>query len=120
MYTKEQVEAVCIRIEEGESLSSVLRERGYSKGQFFRTIDATPELADRYTRAMDRRAELYAAEIVDISDNPDIPSDQKRIMVDSRKWVACKLIPKKYGDRQTISVESIPTDKLLEVLTETE
>jgi hypothetical protein len=29
-------------------------------------------------------------------------SQSQRLIADTRKWIACKLIPKVYGDKQTI------------------
>jgi hypothetical protein len=50
---------------------------------------------------------VWADQIVEISDgNSDLAGAQDvqraRLMVDTRKWVLSKLIPKKYGDRQQI------------------
>lgn len=58
--------------------------------------------ASQYARACELRAEGYAEEIVAIADDPKLPADQKRVMVDARKWVACKLLPRKYGDSVTL------------------
>jgi hypothetical protein len=45
-----------------------------------------------------------ADEIVSIADGPDgedspVATARDRLRVDARKWVAAKLLPKKYGDR---------------------
>lgn len=76
--------------------------------------------AEQYARAREAQADYYADEIVDISD--DSANDygfkegedkdgqgakpvflaenvqRAKLRVDSRKWVAAKLRPKKYGD----------------------
>lgn len=72
-----------------------------------------PEFANLYAIAKRNQAELLADEIIDISDNgsQDIIDSENgtkfnfeyaarsRLRVDSRKWIACKLLPKIYGDK---------------------
>jgi len=54
----------------------------------------------QYARAKEKAADKLADEIVEIADNAT-PQDAHvaRLKVDARKWVAAKLLPKKYGDR---------------------
>ena len=54
----------------------------------------------QYARAKEKAADKLADEIVEIADNAT-PQDAHvaRLRVDARKWVAAKLLPKKYGDR---------------------
>ena len=85
------------------------------------TIVKWSELGDsqreQYVRAQQHRAEKWAEEIVEIAD--DAPKDdvnKARLQVDARKWVASKLLPKKYGDRQTIALEEVTAETLLEAL----
>jgi len=72
-----------------------------------------PEFADQYAHAKQIQADLLAEEILEISDDssfdiidtPDGPKfnseycARSRLRVDSRKWLACKLMPKVYGDK---------------------
>lgn len=121
MYSPEQIEQVCELLEDdGLGLRVILRRLELSAGQFFRTLEADTTLAERYTRAKERQAELMADEIVEIADTcmegekvktmPDGTSivttgdmiERSKLRVDSRKWVAAKLLPKKYGEKQQI------------------
>lgn len=71
------------------------------------------EIANDYARAVEVRAEMMAAEIIDIADDrrfmsshPAIASamvTQQRLAVDTRKWLMSKMMPKKYGDRVELS-----------------
>ena len=54
---------------------------------------------EQYARAKESCADAMSEDILEISDDPSIASDHKRIMVDSRKWLASKLKPKRYGDK---------------------
>ena len=68
---------------------------------------------EQYARAKRIQAEFMADEIIEISDDnseDEIFTDEgkrmlnkefvlrSRLRVDSRKWIAAKLLPKKYGD----------------------
>ncbi len=76
-----------------------------------------PEFADMYNHAKRTQADLLAEEILAISDDAsgDIMINENtgrevmnseyvarsRLRVDTRKWIACKLLPKVYGERVT-------------------
>lgn len=55
----------------------------------------------QYARACEHRSEHYAEEIVDIADSDPDPQ-RARVRIDARKWVAAKLLPKKYGEAVTL------------------
>lgn len=72
------------------------------------------EFSDNYANAKRTQAELMAEEIVAIADDGtndtyidddgNIKTDtdvvsRSRLRVDTRKWIACKLLPKIYGDK---------------------
>ncbi len=72
------------------------------------------DFMDQYARAREAQAEVRADEIVDIADDEsgDFTTDEdgkrvvnhehiqrSRLRVDARKWVASKLLPKRYGDK---------------------
>lgn len=81
----------------------------------FNWLAKHPEFLDNYARAREAQADVYADEIIDITDEPAkiVPTTgavdsadvaQKRLQVDARKWLASKLKPKKYGDKVTNEV----------------
>jgi terminase small subunit-like protein len=54
------------------------------------------------TRAREERADLLAKEILEIADAPradQVAVQHARNRIDTRKWLASKLAPRKYGDR---------------------
>ena len=71
----------------------------------------------QYTQAKEDQADTLQEDILDIADTlPEQVVDDKgiarvdaayvnwmRLRVDSRKWIASKLKPKKYGDRTTLA-----------------
>lgn len=127
----EVIGAICDRLALGESVSAVFRkpEPGYpSETTFWRWLNADPELKKLYEAGVERRSEKYAEEVVEITDaagsvllhpetgDPILRPDGTPVMVldrvaiehaklraDARKWVASRLLPKRYGDRTTIA-----------------
>lgn len=102
-YTPILAERICTLIAQGKSKRQIEDMEGMPNRE---TIDAWmlkhEGFASQYARACEARTEAQAEEIVEISDRDDLPADQKRVMIDARKWVASKLLPKKYGDSVTV------------------
>lgn len=128
-YSKEQVkeifDKICQRIEEGESLRSVLRDKDMpSSRTFFKWIDEDEEKVKQYARSTSIRADLIFDEILEISDNTiegsviHVKGDgteevrtgdmlgHRRLQVDARKWILSKMNPKKYGDKSELDLTS--------------
>jgi hypothetical protein len=59
------------------------------------------EFSDMYARARDAQADHYVDEIMSIADSAEDPQ-KARVQIDARKWVASKLRPRIYGDKQEI------------------
>lgn len=114
--TPELEDALCELIATGSSLVSASKECDVGLATVFRWLSEAPDFRDKYARAREAQAEHYAAEIVDIADEvevkqvitPDGVVDFKldatavarnKLRVDARKWIASKLLPKKYGDK---------------------
>jgi hypothetical protein len=75
------------------------------KSTVIRWLADIPEFRDQYARARELQADVYADEIVAISDEVTAEAAavaKARLQTDSRKWVAGKLRPKVYGDASTI------------------
>lgn len=86
---------------------------------WFKWLRDNAELAQAYTRACEARAEVKAAEIEAIADTPEegevvtvTPDgttvktgdmiEHRKLRIETRKWVAAKLNPKRYTERQHI------------------
>ena len=81
-----------------------------------------PTFANMYTQAKQLQAELFAEECSDISDDGrndwmvNLTEEEQgmgwklngehvqrsRLRIDTRKWIACKLAPRVYGERQVV------------------
>lgn len=118
-FTQDIADEICQRLAHGESLRAICRDdampglstviRWRAQNEAFRT---------QYACAREDQADALADEIVEIADGEEHP-DSRRVRVDARKWVASKLRPKTYGDKQqhehsgTVSLTISPTDAAL-------
>ena len=69
-YSPEKAAIICERLSDGESLRAICKDPNLpSIPSFFRWLEANPELRDQYARAREAQADVYAAEIVELSDN---------------------------------------------------
>lgn len=91
------------RVAAGESTTAILQSLPLSWTAWCAWIDADDSLNERYVRAKEARAEHFAQEIIEIADESigmDAAGVQAcKLRVDTRKWVASKILPKQYGDR---------------------
>jgi hypothetical protein len=126
-FTQQIADIICIRISEGESLKSItLDEEMPDRATVYRWLAANSVFCDMYTRAREDQADTLADEILAIADEqPEIiaVTDKRtgeliehkldgaflqwqRNRIDTRKWIAMKLKPRKYGDRQILAGDS--------------
>lgn len=101
-YTQELADRICQGLADGFSLRTVcLAEDMPNKASVFRWLRIHKEFSDQYARAKEEAAELYAEDMLEISDDLSGDVQRDRLRVDTRKWIASKLKPKKYGDKIT-------------------
>lgn len=118
-FTQELADIICERLASGESLRAICRDDGFpDRVTVIRWKNTLPDFRNQYARARDDQADLYADDIVDISDdgsndwmerklrNGDVETvldhehvTRSRLRVDSRKWMLSKLKPGTYGDK---------------------
>lgn len=114
-YSDAIADKICDRLADGESLRKIcLDEDMPSKSAVFRWLASNETFRDQYARARDAQADTLADEILDIADdgsNDFMGDDEKyngdavqrsKLRVDARKWIAAKLKPKVYGEKQLI------------------
>ena len=109
---------ICERLVEGESLRSICRDPDMPAiSTVFRWMRLVPEFSEQYAAARDAQADTLADEILEIADDSRNDWMEKhgsdstgwqlngehyqraRLRVDTRKWIASKLKPKRYSDR---------------------
>lgn len=105
LYTPELAAIICNDIAHGKSLVSICKEQkiSYTTVSDWLNEPEKQEFSDNYARARESQADYLAEEIIDIADNNLLQADDRRIRIDTRKWYAGKVRPKKYSDKQIIS-----------------
>lgn len=122
-YSLELSDRICARLSEGESMRSVCRDDAMPVlTTIFRWLRTKEEFRQQYEIAKEESAESLADEMVDIADYEagqplmedglpvmvdgkvvmtiDGPSvSHAKLRIDTRKWAASKLKPKKYGEK---------------------
>lgn len=117
-YSLELADTICFRLANGESMRSVCRDDATpAMTTVFRWLRENEEFQQQYAIATEERAEAFVEDMVDIADNATndwMESNgegnegyrlngesiqRSRLRVDTRKWAASKMKPKKYGDK---------------------
>jgi hypothetical protein len=94
--------AVCGRIADGDSMREACKDEGIPASTFCEWAAATKELAARYEFSREVRAEVRADQIDEYVRKViagEMPVDAARLAIDTAKWSASKLGPKRYGQR---------------------
>lgn len=105
-YTAQIAEVILERIASGESLRSVCRDDGMpSVPTVCRWVieDSPPGFAEQYARARAMQTEALVDEIPALADDESKDPQRSRLQVDARKWVASKILPRKYGDKLDVT-----------------
>ncbi len=142
LYTEALAAKLCLRLAEGETLRSVCHdEKMPGKTTVLRWLgdEKNTDFRGQYAHAREMQADALFDEALEIAD--DVSGDwstdkdgkkvldheniqRSRLRVDTRKWAAGKLAPKRYGDkvqhtgdgggpiRTEVDLTGIPTDVL--------
>ena len=120
IYTEELANDICTRLGLGESLRKIcLSENMPSLSSVMSWLTTKPVFLEQYTRAREIQAETQFDELIDIVDQPpelshitnnkgelvEIKFDSSyvawmKLRVDTRKWTAARMAPKKYGEQK--------------------
>ena len=98
MADQTQIDMICAKLAEGQSLRAICREMGKSESTVRHWIRGDDAIAAQYTRARELQADSYFDAVIDISDDATLSADDRRIKIDARKWAAGKLNGK-YSDK---------------------
>jgi hypothetical protein len=117
-FTQDIADTICQRLAEGESLRKICSGDDMpAMSSVFKWLGENLAFSEQYARARETQADALADEILDIADdgrndwmestdpnNPGYKENNEAIRrsqmrIDSRKWLAGKMRPKKYGDK---------------------
>lgn len=124
-YNEKIAAKICSYLAVGESMRTVCKRPGMpAMSTVFLWLREHPDFSEQYARAKEEAADVLIEDILDIADEAggdfierrnkegviigftvDKEAIQRsRLKIDTRKWLASKLKPKKYGER--LSVDS--------------
>ncbi len=100
VYTPQLAEAILAELEEGKGLKTICRERGLAR----RTVrswvsDNLNGFSAPYAQAREMGLDHQAEDLIEIADNTELSPDDRRVRIDTRKWLLSKLAAGRYGDR---------------------
>jgi Bacteriophage Sf6, terminase small subunit-like len=107
-YTRELADEICRRISSGDSLRKVCRDEEMPPEATVRNWARVNHdgFAARYHDARIMCVESWSDEMIDIAERQDLEPQDKRVRIDTLKWLASKLNPRRFGDRLLIDPES--------------
>jgi hypothetical protein len=116
-FSQRLADAICAMLIEGLSLREICAAEGMpGKTTICKWLATREAFRDQYARAREMQAELMADELLDIADDGRNDWMERRVgdevievvnqeavqrsklRVDTRKWIASKLVPKRYGE----------------------
>ncbi len=105
-YTDAIADVICERLAEGTPLVTMCKETGMpGYSTVLRWRSERDEFRDRYARAREDAADTLADKIQGMAERVEdgtLDPQAGRVAIDALKWIASKLKPSRYGDRQTI------------------
>lgn len=103
-YSLELADAILSEMADGKSLKAICQQPGMpSRMSVWRWLRDHEDFAARYDVAQRDRAQAFVDDLSAISDDPSLDPNDKRIRVDTRKWLASKILPKLYGDKVALT-----------------
>jgi len=116
-YTEEEAQALCEWITNGHSLSSWCRQTGRSAFIVYGWMRSESDFARRYAQAHQDRTDTMADDLLEIADETagtdSIAAVQAaKLRIETRKWIAAKLKPSKYGEKQLVETSGSVTFQL--------
>lgn len=124
-YTEEIAALILERLADGESLRTICSTDDMPhRSTVFRWLSQNEEFRDQYAHAREEQADALFDELLEIADdgrndwmerkNKDDQNigwvengealRRSALRIEARKWMASKLLPKKYGDRSQMEV----------------
>lgn len=123
-FSQETADRICGQLIEGKSLRTIcVADEMPSASTVCRWLAQFPAFREQYAHAREAQADTLTDEMLDIADDGtndwmekkntqgDVTGveyngdavQRSRLRIDTRKWYASKLAPKKYGDKLDIS-----------------
>jgi hypothetical protein len=100
VYTPEIAAEICRRVSLGETLTAVCKSLDFDvatvRDWFLGDRDG---FAQAYARARVSQAESWSDAIVAVAEDATLEPNDRRVRIDTKKWLMSKLYPSRYGDK---------------------
>lgn len=104
-WSDKQIEATLTLMgQEGITLKEAAKKRRIPYAAVKRRMGEDPRLRDLHARAREEFADECVQKMFHIAKTePDV--NRARLLVDATKWYAARVLPKRYGDHQTLEIK---------------
>jgi hypothetical protein len=106
-YSRELAEEILRRLSMGETLAEICADPAIpvSTGAVrqWDVDDRDGWFSAAYARARRQQVEAWSDELLKIADDPRLEPNDRRVRLDTRKWLMSKLHPARYGDKVQVA-----------------
>ena len=103
-YTPELGDKLCRQLSMGKSLRTACKDDDMPCiVTVYSWMRKYPEFLNQYARAKEDASDALVEDMLDIADEQSGDPARDRLRVDTRKWIASKLKPKRYGDKLALT-----------------
>jgi hypothetical protein len=112
-YSIELTDKICdILSTSNRGLHSICEELNIAPSSVYKWLAENKEFSDKYTRAREDQADFLADEMLKIADDAEGDNapfvgvnriHRAKLQIETRKWIASKLKPKKYGEKLDVT-----------------
>lgn len=107
-FSQETADYICEQLIEGRSLRSICLEDGMPAGSTVcRWLSANDEFRKQYAHAREMQADALFDDCLAIADGTagihGLDVQDRRLQIDTRKWMAGKLASRRYGDKLDVT-----------------
>lgn len=127
-YSHALAERICAAVANGKSLHWAAEAEGVKWTTVRGWIQKHDTFSARYARACEARLELLEGRILELMEHGhEVAMDETgatprlnavKLEIDSIKWILCKLLPRKYGDKAALELTGAEGSPLVPTLSD--
>ena len=102
-YSPELGEEICKYVSSGITVSALCEALRINHNQLYKWLDSQPEFAQDYDRAKQVSSDFLVEEMKLLADDETLDPRSRQIRIETRKWIAGKLKPRKWGEKTVVS-----------------
>lgn len=108
-YNDVLVDKLLVLVSEGKSMRTIAATEGMPDvTTMFDWLRKYSDFAQRYAHAKEEAADTFVEELIELTDMANVDNmidiQKRKLQVDTRKWIASKLKPKRYGEKLDLAI----------------